>query len=185
MGIVILKISGDELLKNEDPKWVLDKVRAQRHFSVTSDNVESPPSNKERLSISREFQGHCKAVADPKEGPWWPAHLLFGLNLGPKGQKNWGGRPPRTPLNSGSGTVKSSDLKDLKHRQWNRQWRRFASKAEWAKDFVSPAKNKTLGPVCLGCKTSSSSAGFQTEDDFFFAKNFVLLQSCYGIQTPL
>ena len=33
-------------------------------------------------------------------------------------------------------------------------------------------------------QTGPSSATSQTEDDFFFAKNFVLLQSCYGIQRP-
>ena len=50
MEIVRLKISGDELLKTEDPKRVLDKVRAQWRFSATSENVESPPSDEERLS---------------------------------------------------------------------------------------------------------------------------------------
>ena len=97
MGIVRLKISGHELIKNEDPKWVLDKVRAQRHFSVTSDNVESPPSNEERLSISREIQGHCEAVADPKEGPWGPDPPYFWTKLRPEGPKKIGGRPPPTP----------------------------------------------------------------------------------------
>ena len=50
MEIVRLKISEDELLKTEDPKRVLDKVRAQWRFSATSENVESPPSDEERLS---------------------------------------------------------------------------------------------------------------------------------------
>ena len=50
MEIVRLKISGDELLKTEDPKRVLDKVRAQWRFSATSENLESPPSDEETLS---------------------------------------------------------------------------------------------------------------------------------------
>ena len=33
-------------------------------------------------------------------------------------------------------------------------------------------------------KRSLSSAASQIDDDFFFGKNFVLLQSCYGIQRP-
>ena len=33
-------------------------------------------------------------------------------------------------------------------------------------------------------KRSLSSAASQTDDVFFFTKNFVLLQSCYGIQRP-
>ena len=33
-------------------------------------------------------------------------------------------------------------------------------------------------------KRSLSSAASQTDGDFFFAKEFVLLQSCYGIQRP-
>ena len=39
-------------------------------------------------------------------------------------------------------------------------------------------------PVHSRGKRSLSSAASQPEDDFFFAKNFVLLQSCYGIQRP-
>ena len=33
-------------------------------------------------------------------------------------------------------------------------------------------------------KRSLSSAASQTDNDFFFAKNFVVLQSCYGIPRP-
>ena len=33
-------------------------------------------------------------------------------------------------------------------------------------------------------KRSLSSAASQTDNNFFFAKNFVLLQSCYGIPRP-
>ena len=33
-------------------------------------------------------------------------------------------------------------------------------------------------------KWSLSSAASQTDNNFFFAKNFVLLQSCYGIPRP-
>ena len=43
MEIVRAKISANELLKNEDPKRVLDKVRAQWRFA-TSQNAGSPPS---------------------------------------------------------------------------------------------------------------------------------------------
>ena len=40
-------------------------------------------------------------------------------------------------------------------------------------------------PRQTGARVSGlSSAASQTDDDFFFAKNFVLLQSCYGIQRP-
>ena len=39
-------------------------------------------------------------------------------------------------------------------------------------------------PVHSRGKRSLSSAASQPEDDFFFTKNFVLLQSCYGIQRP-
>ena len=61
---------------------------------------------------------------------------------------------------------------DLKHRQRNRWQRRFETK---------------LGQgFCFRQGTwSLSSAASQTDNAFFFAKNFVLLQSCYGIQRPL
>ena len=39
-------------------------------------------------------------------------------------------------------------------------------------------------PVHSRGKRSLSSAASQPEDYFFFAKNFVLLQFCYGIQRP-
>lgn len=54
MEIVRLKISGDELLKTEDPKRVLDKVRAQWRFSAISENVESSPFDEETLSQNVE-----------------------------------------------------------------------------------------------------------------------------------
>lgn len=59
MEIFRLKISGKELLKNEDPKRVSDKVRAQWHFSATSKNVESPPFDEETLTKSRESRDQC------------------------------------------------------------------------------------------------------------------------------
>ena len=49
MEIVRRKISANELLKNEDPKRVLDKVRAQWRFA-TSENAGSPPSAEETLT---------------------------------------------------------------------------------------------------------------------------------------
>ena len=54
MEIVRLKISGDELLKTEDPKRVLDKVRAHWRFSAISENVESSPFDEETLSQNVE-----------------------------------------------------------------------------------------------------------------------------------
>ena len=56
MEIVRLKISGDELLKTEDPKRVLDKVRAQWRFSAISENVESSPFDEETLSQNVEWR---------------------------------------------------------------------------------------------------------------------------------
>ena len=38
-------------------------------------------------------------------------------------------------------------------------------------------------PRQTGPRVSFSAS--QTDDDFFFKKNFVLVQSCYGIQLPL
>ena len=52
--------------------------------------------------------------------------------------------------------------KDLKHQQRN----------------MMTFQNQT-GRRVLFCAAS------QTDNAFFFAKNFVLLQSCYGIQRPL
>ena len=43
---------------------------------------------------------------------------------------------------------------------------------------------RQTGPPCFRRGTRSlSSAASQADDDFFFAKNFVLLQNCYGILT--
>ena len=56
MEIVRLKISGDELLKTEDPKRVLDKVRAQWRFSAISENVESSAFDEETLSQNVEWR---------------------------------------------------------------------------------------------------------------------------------
>ena len=41
----------------------------------------------------------------------------------------------------------------------------------------------TVSPCFRRGTRSLSSAASQTDDDFFFAKNFVLLQNCYGILT--
>ena len=61
--------------------------------------------------------------------------------------------------------------KDLKHRQRN---------------MMTTFQNQTGEGFCFRWGTwSLSSAASQTDNAFFFAKNFVLLQSCYGIQRPL
>ena len=57
MKIVRAKISANELLKNEDPKRVLDKVRAQWRF-VTSQNAGTPPSEEETLT--QKIEDQCK-----------------------------------------------------------------------------------------------------------------------------
>ena len=60
------------------------------------------------------------------------------------------------------------EIRDLKHQQRNGRRRLFATR---------------LGQgFCFWWgKRSLSSAASQTDDDFFFAKNSVFLQSCYGI----
>ena len=54
-------------------------------------------------------------------------------------------------------------------------------------DNDDASQPRQTGPRVLfsAGKRSLSSAASQTDDDFFFAKNFVLLQFCYGIQRPL
>ena len=57
------------------------------------------------------------------------------------------------------------DIRDLKYRQRNGRRRRFSTEADLGQGFRFRRGKRSL-----------SSAASQTDDDFFFAKNFVMLQ---------
>ena len=55
-------------------------------------------------------------------------------------------------------------------------------------DYDDASQSRQTGPrvsfLFWRGKRSLSGAASQTDDDFFFSKKFVLVQSCYGIQRP-